>query len=159
MKIRAYAFLAASLLALSAQGNARDLVWSEEFDAPALDRSTWNVIGPELWVNNEQQAYVDDPQTIAIVREANGAEGGALRLQPVFRPAVDPHAERKADFVSGRIDSKGKFSSRLRSSRRRWSSSSSRFPPSRTARSATRPSSSGKCRVRNARLDLSARDQ
>jgi beta-glucanase (GH16 family) len=109
MKIWAHAFLAASLVALSAQGNARDLVWSEEFDAPTLDRSRWNVIGPELWVNNEQQAYVDDPQTIAIVREADGAEGGALRLQPVFCPGVDPHAERKADFVSGRIDSKGKF--------------------------------------------------
>jgi beta-glucanase (GH16 family) len=109
MKVIVQAFLAASLTALSAPGNARDLVWSEEFDATALDRSTWNVIGPDLWVNNEQQAYLDDPATIAIVQGADGAEGGALRLQPVFRPGVDPHAERKADFVSGRIDSKGKF--------------------------------------------------
>ena len=109
MKVIVHALLAASLTAFSAPGNARDLVWSEEFDAPALDRSTWNVIGPDLWVNNEQQAYLDDPATITIVQGADGAEGGALRLQPVFRPGADPHAERKADFVSGRIDSKGKF--------------------------------------------------
>jgi beta-glucanase (GH16 family) len=109
MKVIVHALLAASLTVLSGQASARDLVWSEEFDAPALDRSTWNVIGPDMWVNNEQQAYVDDPATIAVVRGADGAEGGALRLQPLFRPDVDPHAERKADFVSGRIDSKGKF--------------------------------------------------
>lgn len=103
------AVVAASLLALASPAAARELVWSEEFDAPELDRATWNVVGPDFWVNNEQQAYIDDASTVAIVEGAPGAEGGALMLRPLYRPGVDPHAERKADFVSGRIDSKGKF--------------------------------------------------
>jgi beta-glucanase (GH16 family) len=107
--------LALAALTLSTPANAteaadsRELVFSEEFDASALDRATWNVVGADFWVNNEQQAYLDDPATVGIVDGADGAEGGALRLRPLYRPGADPHVERKADFVSGRIDSKGKF--------------------------------------------------
>ncbi|MFZ9395482.1 MAG: glycoside hydrolase family 16 protein, partial [Erythrobacter sp.] len=51
----------------------------------------------------------DSPATIATGQVAEGAEGGALVLRPVFRPGIDPHQGRKADFLSGRIESKGKF--------------------------------------------------
>ena len=106
--LAAFAVLPAPALA-QAEQPAREVVFADEFDAPTLDRNNWNVVGPGFWVNNEQQAYVDDPATVAIVEGVSGAEGGALMLRPLFRPGIDPHPERKADFVSGRIDSKGKF--------------------------------------------------
>ena len=106
--LAAFAVLPAPALA-QAEQPAREVVFADEFDAPTLDRNNWNVVGPGFWVNNEQQAYVDDPATVAIVEGVSGAEGGALMLRPLFKPGIDPHPERKADFVSGRIDSKGKF--------------------------------------------------
>ena len=106
--LAAFAVLPAPALA-QAEQPAREVVFADEFDAPTLDRTTWNVVGPGFWVNNEQQAYVDDPATVAIVEGVSGAEGGALMLRPLFKPGIDPHPERKADFVSGRINSKGKF--------------------------------------------------
>ena len=106
--LAAFAVLPAPALA-QAEQPAREVVFADEFDTPTLDRNNWNVVGPGFWVNNEQQAYVDDPATVAIVEGVSGAEGGALMLRPLFRPGIDPHPERKADFVSGRIDSKGKF--------------------------------------------------
>ena len=106
--LAAFAVLPAPALA-QAEQPAREVVFADEFDAPTLDRNNWNVVGPGFWVNNEQQAYIDDPATVAIVEGVSGAEGGALMLRPLFKPGIDPHPERKADFVSGRIDSKGKF--------------------------------------------------
>lgn len=82
--------------------------FAEEFDAATLDRTKWNVVGSELWVNNEQQAYVDSPATIAFAAPA-GAEGGALILRPQYRAAFTTSTGRKADFVSGRIDTAGKY--------------------------------------------------
>ena len=90
----------------SAQG--RTLVFSEEFGAGTLDRSKWNVIGMDFWVNDEQQAYVDSPDTIQFADDVEGADGGALVLRPVYRPGVDTRADRKADFISGRINSRDK---------------------------------------------------
>ncbi|MDE0934034.1 MAG: hypothetical protein OSA47_10580, partial [Novosphingopyxis baekryungensis] len=62
-------------------------LFADEFNAGALDRSKWNVEGPAFWVNNEQQAYVDTPETIQMLPEGSveGADGGVLALKPVFR--------------------------------------------------------------------------
>lgn len=115
------AWLAAALLAATTPGEAvaaqesangqqdRGLLFADEFNGADLDRSKWIVIGPDFWVNNEQQAYVDAHATISILSGMAGADGGALMLRPVFKPGVDPHPDRKADFLSGRIESKGKF--------------------------------------------------
>ncbi|PSJ37352.1 glycoside hydrolase family 16 protein [Allosphingosinicella deserti] len=104
----------------AAQVSARDrappaaagtLVFADEFNAGALDRSKWNVEGPAFWVNNEQQAYVDSPDTIRFLPAGAvpGAEDGVLVLQPRFRVGFKASAKRSADFVSGRIDTRGKF--------------------------------------------------
>lgn len=82
--------------------SARTLLFADEFDGTTLDRSKWRVIGPDFWVNNEQQAYVDRPDVLAV-------RDGSLVLTPRHAPGVDTHAERKADFIAGRIESKGKF--------------------------------------------------
>ncbi len=87
----------------------RELIFADEFDADTLDREKWIVVGTDFWVNNEQQAYIDDPSVIAFTSEAEGAEGGALILRPVFKPGADPKPDRNAPFVSGRIESQGKF--------------------------------------------------
>ncbi|MBB3035013.1 glycoside hydrolase family 16 protein [Alteriqipengyuania lutimaris] len=87
----------------------RTLLWADEFNEDALDRDNWIVVGTDFWVNNEQQAYVDMPEVLSIVDDAEGADGGALMLRPVYKPGVDPHPERQADFLSGRIESQGKF--------------------------------------------------
>lgn len=96
-------------LAAQEQAGERALIWSDEFDAAALDRSKWIAIGPEFWVNNEQQAYIDDPAVIGFTQGVPGAEGGVLLLRPLYKPGIDPHPERNAPFVSGRIESQGRF--------------------------------------------------
>ena len=92
----------------SVDGN-REVLFFEGFDDGSLDRDAWNVVGMDFWVNNEQQAYVDSPDTIRFANDVEGAEGGALVLRPVFRPGVDTNADRKADFISGRINTRGHF--------------------------------------------------
>jgi hypothetical protein len=87
------------------------LIFADEFDSGSLDRSKWNAEGPSFWVNNEQQAYVDSPQTIRFLPAgaAPGAENGILVLQPRFLKGFTTPSGRKADFISGRIDSRAKF--------------------------------------------------
>ena len=87
----------------------RPLIFADEFNDGALDREKWITITPDFWVNNEQQAYIDDPAVIRFVDGVEGADGGVLMLRPLYRPGTDPHPDRKAPFVSGRIESKGKF--------------------------------------------------
>lgn len=87
------------------------LIFEDDFNSGSLDRSKWNVEGPDFWVNNEQQAYVDSAETIHFLPAGTvpGAENGVLVLQPRFSPGFTAPSGRKADFVSGRIDTKGKF--------------------------------------------------
>ena len=82
------------------------LVFAEEFNTGTLDRAVWNVEGPAFWVNNELQAYVDEPEVISFGTPA-GADGGALILKPVYRPGYVTPTGRVADFVSGRINTSG----------------------------------------------------
>lgn len=80
----------------------RTLLFADEFDGTALDRSKWSAIGPDFWVNDEQQAYFDRPDVIAV-------RDGSLFLTPRYAPGADTHPRRKADFVSGRLVTQGKF--------------------------------------------------
>ncbi|WP_202389376.1 glycoside hydrolase family 16 protein [Qipengyuania oceanensis] len=92
-----------------AQANERRIIFADEFSGTALDCTKWNFEGREFWVNDEQQVYVDSPDTIFIADGLPGADGGALVLKPLYRPGEDPRSDRKADFISGRINSQGKF--------------------------------------------------
>jgi len=86
------------------------VVFLEEFNAPELDRSRWNVIVTGFNVNVEQQAYVDSSETLRIVhgKEAEGAKKGALLIQGVYRPGFVTKDGKKFDFISGRIDTRNK---------------------------------------------------
>jgi beta-glucanase (GH16 family) len=89
----------------STPANSRQLLFSDEFDGTALDRSKWVTIGPDFWVNNEQQAYVDRPDVLEV-------RDGLLVLTPRYAPGVDTNASRNADFIAGRVETAGKFNMR-----------------------------------------------
>lgn len=88
----------------------QETVFFDDFAATALDRTKWNVEVTGQTVNDEQQAYVDSPETITIARgaAAEGAENGALVIQARHRPGFVTPQGRKFDFISGRINTRGK---------------------------------------------------
>ncbi len=83
--------------------------FAEEFNGPQLNAAIWKAEGPNFWVNNELQAYVNSPDTIALRSNVAGADGGVLVLKPKWAPGQDPRSDRKADFQSGRIDTRGAY--------------------------------------------------
>jgi beta-glucanase (GH16 family) len=87
----------------------RETVFFDDFSGPALDRTKWDVIVTGRTVNNEQQAYVDSPDTIGFVAgDADGATNGALVIRPRFRAGFMTPEGRAFDFISGRLESRGK---------------------------------------------------
>jgi beta-glucanase (GH16 family) len=78
-------------------------IFADEFNGTALDRAHWNVIVTGRTVNNEQQAYIDSSEVLSVT-------GGALVIRPRFRPGFTSPEGRSYDFVSGRIDTRGKVS-------------------------------------------------
>jgi beta-glucanase (GH16 family) len=86
-------------------------MFEDHFDAGELDRSRWNVIVTGPVVNNEQQAYIDSPATVGCVRGAGATNGcrGALVIQARLQPGYCTAEGRRFDFVSGRIDTRGKL--------------------------------------------------
>ncbi|MDP4148105.1 MAG: glycoside hydrolase family 16 protein [Bacteroidota bacterium] len=105
------------LLLLAGSGVAAQTgrtVFFDDFSGPTLDLRKWSVriTGTSMGVvNDEQQAYVDSTATLYIVHgaEAEGAENGALVLQPRFSAGYMAPDGKKFDFLSGRIDTRGKM--------------------------------------------------
>lgn len=85
-------------------------MFCDHFVSPPLDRTRWNVVVTGLVVNNEQQAYIDSSTTVSCVpRPDAGADcEGALVIQPRFVPGFVTAEGNRFDFVSGRIDTRGK---------------------------------------------------
>lgn len=104
------AWLSASALDIDAAAQTGDVLFFDGFDEDSLDRQSWNVIVTGPVVNNEQQAYIDSPDTIDFVtgNDAEGAEGGALALRALHRPGTTTAEGRTFDFVSGRLDTRDK---------------------------------------------------
>lgn len=87
------------------------VVFFDDFSGKTLDRAKWNVeVTHGSVVNNEQQAYVDSSSTIYLTHgaEAAGAQNGILVIKPVYRPGFENKEGKEFDFLSGRINSKGK---------------------------------------------------
>ncbi|HXD77309.1 MAG TPA: glycoside hydrolase family 16 protein [Puia sp.] len=82
--------------------NATKVVFFDDFNTGHLDRSKWNVVVTGFHVNNEQQAYVDSPNTLF-------EENGALVLQPAYAPGFVTRDGQHFDFISARINTKDKF--------------------------------------------------
>jgi len=90
------------MLAAPPQKDERTIFF-DDFSGPSLDRSQWNVIVTGRTVNNEQQAYVDSKEVLHLA-------GGALVIEPHYRQGFKTPEGRAFDFISGRIESRGKFS-------------------------------------------------
>ncbi len=86
-------------------------IFFDDFSGPQLDRSKWNVEVTGRTVNNEQQAYVDSTDDIALVSgdAADGAENGALAIRPHYQKGFLTPEGRSFDFTSGRLNTRGKF--------------------------------------------------
>jgi beta-glucanase (GH16 family) len=92
----------------SLQGQPSKVVFFDDFTGPSLDRTKWNVIVTGMWVNNEQQAYVDSASTIYVSSDVAGAKNGALVIEPIYSPGYVTPDGKKFDFLSGRIDTNDK---------------------------------------------------
>lgn len=87
------------------------VVFFDDFAGPALDRGKWNVEVRGATVNDEQQAYIDSAPTVFVASgaAARGARNGALVIRPLFRPGYVSADNHTRDFVSGHLDSHGRF--------------------------------------------------
>ena len=87
------------------------VLFYDDFSAGQLDRSKWNVHVTGPVYNDELQAYVDSLETIYFAAEdqVEGATGGALVIQPRYRPGFLSPAGDRFDFISGRIDTRDNF--------------------------------------------------
>lgn len=87
------------------------VLFFDDFSAKGLDRAKWNAEVTGIHVNNELQAYVDSSATIFTVSgsAAEGAENGALVLRPQSSPGFKTNDGRNFNFISGRVNTKGKF--------------------------------------------------
>ena len=85
-------------------------IFFDDFSGPSLARDRWNVEVTGRTVNNEQQAYVDAPDVLTFVAgDSDGATNGALAIRPRFREGFTTPEGKRFDFVSGRVNTKGKF--------------------------------------------------
>ena len=87
-----------------------DTVFFDDFAGSALDRARWNVEVTAPF-NNEQQAYVDSPDVLRLApgSEVAGATNGALVIRALRRPGTVTADGKRFDFVSGRINTRGKM--------------------------------------------------
>lgn len=84
-------------------------IFFDDFSAAQLDRSKWNVEITGGTVNDEQQAYIDSPDTIHIIQGFPGSTRGALVIHPRYQQGYMTEKGRSFDFVSGRINTRNKF--------------------------------------------------
>lgn len=91
---------------ISDQPIKTETLFFDDFTSDNLDRSKWNVelTGPAY--NNEQQAYVDSPETI-YVEDAEDANG-VLVIHPRYCLGFVTPEGNTFDFISGRINTMGK---------------------------------------------------
>lgn len=86
-----------------------DAAFFDDFNGGVLDRSKWNVNPTGHVVNDELQAYVDSDETVYIESGLAGAVGNVLVLHPRWQPGFVTDDGQTFDFISGRIDTRGKF--------------------------------------------------
>jgi beta-glucanase (GH16 family) len=100
---RAFASACVASLLLVPRVETRDkTLFDDDFAGDALDRAKWNVIVTGPTVNDEQQAYVDSSDVLTV-------SDGMLTIRPRFHQGFRTPEGRTFDFVSGRIDTRGKF--------------------------------------------------
>jgi beta-glucanase (GH16 family) len=95
----------AALLFVPRVETAERTLFADEFSGTSLDRAKWNVIVTGSgWhtVNDEQQAYIDSADVLAVA-------DGVLTIRPRLQPGFKTPDGKTSDFVSARLDTRGKF--------------------------------------------------
>lgn len=92
----------------STQGQAWELIWSDEFNGTHLDQNNWNFetgtgVNGDFGTGQLDRA-TDRPENVGIEHGIPGADGGALRITTLKEPFVD------RQYTSGRINTAGKVS-------------------------------------------------
>jgi beta-glucanase (GH16 family) len=85
------------------------VLFADDFSSGTLDRTRWNVGVTGGVVNDEQQAYVDDPDTVYVEATDQATGGHQLVLHPRHRPGFTTAEGRTFDFVSGRLNTRDRF--------------------------------------------------
>jgi beta-glucanase (GH16 family) len=80
----------------------------EDFTSDRINRDHWNVMVTGEVFNCEQQAYVDSTETVYLDSSFDEDANGVLVLHPRFKPNFITQDGKRFDFISGRIDTKGK---------------------------------------------------
>jgi beta-glucanase (GH16 family) len=90
---------------------AKAVLFFDDFSGSELDRTKWNVEISGPVHNDELQCYIDSPDTTYLVAsdKAPGSENGALVIHPHYRAGTRSTLDRSYDFVSARLNTKGKF--------------------------------------------------
>ncbi len=110
LRLKALLFITIIFLtALNTIAQEIDTVFFEDFNGHDLNREVWNVRTTGFVFNNEQQAYVDSSATIRIIENAEGAKNGVLEIRAVYSPDFVTADGKTFDFLSGRINTKGKL--------------------------------------------------
>lgn len=86
-----------------------EIIFFDDFTSEILDRSTWNVDVTGETRNNEQQAYIDSPETIYIDPVCDNATNGVLVIHPRYQKSTITNQKKNFDFVSGRINTHKKI--------------------------------------------------
>ena len=87
------------------------ILFFDDFSTGELDRTKWNVVTTGKLHNRELQAYVDAERTISFAApgEIEGSTTGALVLAAHYEPGFTTADGQNFDFLSGRINTRGKF--------------------------------------------------
>ena len=98
------------LLIQSAPAHRPREIFFDDFSGPSLARDRWTVEVTGRTVNNEQQAYVDAPDVLTFIAgDSDGATNGGAAIRPRFREGFTTQQGKRFDFVSGRVNTRGKF--------------------------------------------------
>jgi len=90
--------------------NTAQTIFFDDFSSGMLDTMKWNTEITGSHYNNELQAYIDSGNVIRFVSgaEAEGAENGALVIQPKYVPGFRTTDGQEFNFISGRINTRDK---------------------------------------------------
>ncbi len=84
-------------------------IFFEDFTSDRINRDHWNIMVTGDIFNHEQQAYVDSSETVYTEPGDPTDANGVLVLHPRYHPNHITREGKSFDFISGRIDTKGKF--------------------------------------------------
>lgn len=99
-----------ALIAIEHSWGEYSLVWSDEFNANALDESVWNYnTGGNGWGNNELQYYTNRPENIRLVNGCLEIEARKEKYDNRDYTSARIYSKGKKSFLYGKMEARIKF--------------------------------------------------